>query len=96
MLHWHDEQMFRRLWIRIGDRDHVFVTLNDLRWNLTGSDPAKNALVWHATLLAGGHGLGLRYSKAIWVSGLGTNPPMLDFTAIGTVVCTIGKAGTSS
>ncbi|MGZ3531388.1 MAG: hypothetical protein ACXVAR_07810 [Vulcanimicrobiaceae bacterium] len=36
----------------------------------------------------------MRYSNAMCVSGLGTKPAIDDFTAIGTVVWSIGNAGT--
>lgn|GEM_PF-5686818 len=73
-----DEQMHRRLRIRVFNRDHAVLAMHDFRGYLAGNDLAENAVgVVH---------FGWRYSNAMCVSGLGTNPAMDDLTMTGTVV----------
>ncbi len=82
-----NEQMHRSLRIHILDRDDAVFSMNDFCGNLARHDFTENAIAFRRHF-------GCRYSNAMCVSGLGTNPAMDDFTMTGTVVCTMGSAGT--
>jgi hypothetical protein len=83
-----DEQMDRRLRIDVFNRHDPVSAMRAFRRNFARDDFAENAI--------GAHYFGCKYSKAMCVSGLGTNPAMDDLTITGTVVCTIGNAGTKA
>ncbi len=85
-----DENVRRRLRIAVAKRDDVLVTKDLVRGKLAADDLAKQ------TVARVVHVVGLMSSKWYSVSGLGTNPPIDDRSAIGTSVCTRPTAGTWS
>src|SRR5579864_1082244 len=62
-----NEQVHRRLRVHVLDCDDPVLAMHDLRGYFACDYFAKNAI-------GGAHYLGCRYSKAMWVSGLGTKP----------------------
>ncbi len=76
----HYQQMFGRHRMRVNNRDDVVVSVGKLGRDFARDNFAENAIVVH------GYVFGLRSSKLMWVSGLGTYPAIEDFIAIGTVV----------
>jgi len=81
--HRQNKYVRRRLRIDIFNCDDLVVAEHLPRGDLTGNNPAKNAI---PVARLHGYDFGLSSSKLIAVSGLGMYPPIDDLNAIGTVV----------
>jgi len=73
-----NEHVHRSLRIDIFDRNDAVAAMHYFRRNIARDDFAENAIC--------NHYFGCKYSKAMCVSGLGTNPAIEDFATMGTVV----------
>jgi len=76
--------------IQVVKRNDVGVALHFPSGYLAPDDLTKDAVLGVA------HDFGFMYWNQMTLVGFGTTPPIFDFIANGTVVCTSGTAGTSS